>query len=103
MGEVKAVKIASNIGVFLVVANVIVINDNSKIRKVSYFCGHFLNTSVLIAGNKQRIMKTQPNPISRWDTMVHAPFKKVIKFDLICMALGIVMGIGIGVFLFTGN
>lgn len=34
--------------------------------------------------------------------MVHAPFKKVISFDLICMALGIVMGMGIGAFLVTG-
>ena len=37
-----------------------------------------------------------------WDTMVHAPFKKVVKFDLICMGLGIVMGMGIGAFLVTG-
>jgi hypothetical protein len=34
--------------------------------------------------------------------MVHAPFKKVIKFDLICMGLGIMMGIGIGVYLVAG-
>lgn len=27
--------------------------------------------------------------------MVHAPFK-IVKFDLICMGPGIVMGIGIG-------
>jgi len=51
------------------------------------------------------IMKTQTtqtNPTSTWDTMVHAPFKKVVKFDLICMGLGIVMGIGIGAFLVAG-
>lgn len=28
--------------------------------------------------------------------MVHAPFKKVVKFDLICMAIGVVVGMGIG-------
>jgi len=50
-------------------------------------------------------MKTQTirtNPPSTWDKMVHAPFKKVVKFDLICMGLGIVMGMGIGAFLVTG-
>lgn len=45
---------------------------------------------------------TQTNPTSTWDTMVHAPFKKVVKFDLICMGLGIVMGMGIGAFLVAG-
>ncbi|MFB5604045.1 MAG: hypothetical protein ACE5SV_08845 [Candidatus Nitrosomaritimum aestuariumsis] len=47
-------------------------------------------------------MKTETKPTRRWDIMVHAPFKKVISFDLICMALGIVMGMGIGAFLVTG-
>ncbi|WP_299291152.1 hypothetical protein [Nitrosopumilus sp.] len=42
-------------------------------------------------------MKTQQ--ISTWDKMVHAPFKKVVKFDLLCMGIGAVMGIGIGAFL----
>ncbi len=37
-------------------------------------------------------MKTQST--SNLDKMVHAPFTKVIKFDLICMATGVVMGIG---------
>ncbi len=45
---------------------------------------------------------TQTKPTSTWDAMVHAPFKKVVKFDLICMGLGIVMGMGIGAFLVTG-
>ena len=31
--------------------------------------------------------------------MVHAPFKKVVKFDLFCMGLGAVMGMGLGAFL----
>ncbi len=50
-------------------------------------------------------MKTQTiqkNQVNTWDKMVHAPFKKVIKFDLICMGLGIMMGIGIGAYLVTG-
>ncbi|MDH3489007.1 MAG: hypothetical protein OEL56_01010 [Nitrosopumilus sp.] len=38
-------------------------------------------------------------PMSNWDKMVHAPFKKVVKFDLICMGIGVVMGMGIGAFL----
>ncbi len=37
-----------------------------------------------------------------WNKMVHAPFKKVVKFDLICMSLGIMMGIGIGAYLVAG-
>ena len=39
--------------------------------------------------------------ISALDKMVHAPFRKVIKFDLICMALGVVMGMGIGAYIAT--
>jgi len=39
--------------------------------------------------------------ISTWDKMVHAPFKKVVKFDLICMGIGAVIGIGIGAFIAT--
>ena len=31
--------------------------------------------------------------------MVHVPFKKVVKFDLMCMGLGVIMGMGIGVFI----
>jgi hypothetical protein len=37
--------------------------------------------------------------VDTWNKTVHAPFKKVVKFDLICMGLGIMMGIGIGVYL----
>jgi hypothetical protein len=44
---------------------------------------------------KSQIQKPQSN----WDNMVHAPFKKVVKFDLICMGLGIVIGMGVGAFL----
>jgi len=44
-------------------------------------------------------MQTQKN--STWDKIVHAPFKKVVKFDLICIAIGVVMGMGIGAFIAT--
>lgn len=43
----------------------------------------------------------QSQKISTWDKTVHAPFKKVVKFDLICMGLGIVIGMGIGAFIVT--
>jgi hypothetical protein len=33
---------------------------------------------------------------SNWGKMVHAPFKKVVKFNLIYMGIGVVMGMGIG-------
>ena len=46
---------------------------------------------------------TQTRPTSTWDKMVHAPFSKVVKFDLICMGIGVVMGMGIGAFLVTGG
>ena len=36
---------------------------------------------------------------STWDIIVHAPFKKIIKYDIVCMRLGIVMGMGLGAFL----
>lgn len=31
--------------------------------------------------------------------MVHAPFKKVVKFDLICMGIGVAIGMGAGAYL----
>lgn len=55
--------------------------------------------------NKFTIYKTmttqsfQTKTNSTWDKMVHAPFKKVVKFDLICMGLGAMMGMGLGAFL----
>ncbi|MHA7647525.1 hypothetical protein [Nitrosopumilus sp. S4] len=36
---------------------------------------------------------------STWDKMVHAPFKKVVKFDLICIGIGVVIGMGAGAYL----
>jgi len=44
-------------------------------------------------------MKTQTNT---WNKMVHAPFKKVIKFDLFFMALGVMIGMGAGAYLVAG-
>jgi hypothetical protein len=34
-----------------------------------------------------------------WNKTVHAPFKKVVKFDLICMGIGAVIGMGAGAYL----
>ena len=41
-------------------------------------------------------MQTQKT--STWDKMVHAPFRKVVKFDLLCMGIGVVIGVGIGAY-----
>ena len=30
--------------------------------------------------------------ISTWDIIVHTPFRKVVKFDLICMGIGAIIG-----------
>jgi hypothetical protein len=46
-----------------------------------------------------KTIQTQRKSQSNWDKMSHAPFKKVVKFDLICMGLGIMMGMGVGAFL----
>ena len=40
---------------------------------------------------------------STWNKMVHAPFKKVVAFDLICMGIGTVVGIGVGAYLAIGE
>ena len=46
------------------------------------------------------IINANPKKIpSTLDKMVHAPFKKIVKFVLICMELGSVMGMGLGAFL----
>jgi len=39
-----------------------------------------------------KTIQTQRKSQGNWDKMAHAPFKKVVKFDLICMGLGIMMG-----------
>ncbi|MCA9811424.1 MAG: hypothetical protein KC483_00995 [Nitrosarchaeum sp.] len=41
-------------------------------------------------------MKTQQTPREK---MVYVPYKKVVKFDLICMGIGAVMGMGVGAYL----
>ena len=38
---------------------------------------------------------------STWNKMVHATFRKVVAFDLLCMGLGITIGTGIGAYLVT--
>ena len=51
------------------------------------------------------IMKTQTIQTTKqntWNKMVHAPFKKVVAFDLICMGIGAVIGMGIGAYLVIG-
>ena len=45
-------------------------------------------------------METKQN--NTWNKMVHAPFKKVVAFDLICMGIGAVIGMGVGAYLVTG-
>lgn len=40
-------------------------------------------------------MTDKPNPTTVWATMVHAPFKKVIAFDLLFLGLGGMIGAGI--------
>ena len=50
-----------------------------------------------------RIMEKQTTQISTWNKMVHATFKKVITFDLICIGIGIMIGIGIGAYLVVGT
>lgn len=42
-------------------------------------------------------MKTQQ--IHTKEKVVHTSFNKVIKFDLVCMGIGAVMGIGVGAYL----
>jgi len=48
-------------------------------------------------------MEEEKDKISKWDKMVHASFRKVICFDLLFFGLGIVIGIGIGVYLIAGQ
>ena len=38
---------------------------------------------------------------STWDKMVHASFRKVVAFDLLCIGIGVTIGMGIGVYLVT--
>ena len=48
-------------------------------------------------------MEDKPSKISKWDTMVHASFRKVVSFDLLFFVMGLVVGMGIGVFLIAGK
>ncbi len=42
---------------------------------------------------------TNPNGAPKKDRMVHASFRKVVAFDVLFFGLGILTGIGIGVYL----
>lgn len=44
-------------------------------------------------------MKTSTLKESVWNKTVSAPFKKVVTFDLICIGMGITIGMGIGAYL----
>ncbi|WP_420545257.1 hypothetical protein [Nitrosopumilus sp.] len=46
-----------------------------------------------------KTIQTQRKSQNNWDKMVHASFKKIVKYDLFCMGLGVIMGMGIGAFL----
>ena len=46
---------------------------------------------------------TQNNPKSVWDKMVHASFRKVMAFDMLFMALGIIAGTGVGAYLVSAG
>ncbi|MGI0082709.1 MAG: hypothetical protein ACREAG_05370 [Nitrosopumilaceae archaeon] len=43
--------------------------------------------------------KTNPNDKTKKDRTVHASFRKVVAFDVLFFGLGIIVGIGIGVYL----
>lgn len=34
-----------------------------------------------------------------WNKTVRAPFKKVVKYDLLCIGIGFVIGLGVGAYL----
>lgn len=40
---------------------------------------------------------------STWNKMVHAPFKKVVAFDLLCMGIGMPIGAGLATAFLTGD
>jgi len=61
-----------------------------------------LTTLYVIPSYSITMKANQSQQIDNWDRMVHAPFKKVVKFDLFCMGLGVIMGMGIGAFLVAG-
>lgn len=40
---------------------------------------------------------------SSWNKMVHASFRKVVAFDLLCMAIGATIGAGLVTAFLTGD
>ena len=64
------------------------------IRSQLLYCLNLSNSKVKTRGENM-----QSSKVSTWNKMVHAPFKKVVKFDLICIGIGILIGMGIGAFI----
>jgi hypothetical protein len=48
-------------------------------------------------------MEEKKPKISKWDTMVHASFRKVVAFDLWVFGIGIGLGMGSGGYLIAGQ
>ncbi len=48
-------------------------------------------------------MEEKKDKISKWDSTVHASFRKVVSFDILFFALGLVVGMGIGVYLLASQ
>ncbi len=40
---------------------------------------------------------------STWNKYVHAPFKKVVAFDLLCITIGMPIGVGLATAFLTGD
>jgi hypothetical protein len=47
-------------------------------------------------------MDEKESKTSVWNRMVHASFRKVVAFDCLFLGIGILIGIGIGVFIIKG-
>ena len=64
----------------------------------------YLTYNLFIMGKEKIVMASDPSDKekSTWDRTVHATFRKVVAFDLLFLGLGIIIGIGIGVFLIKG-
>lgn len=41
--------------------------------------------------------------ISAWNKMVHAPFKKVVAYDLLCIGMGMPIEVGLATAFLTGD
>jgi hypothetical protein len=76
---------------------------SNKILLNSHSC-HLIQSRNLYQDLKKHcFMEEKKGKISKWDTMVHASFRKVVSFDLLFLGIGIVIGMGIGVYLIAGQ